>query len=718
MILRQTHAERCLADAAVSTRGACGHRDARHPCTGSTSAGARGLKPGRFLRTAPVLATALLIGIAPALANDWLHWRGPEQTGATREPAAVTTWGLDGTNVLWKNDIGGRTTPIVAGGRVYLICPVGEGITLGERIVCLDASTGKPVWEQRFAVYHTDIVENRVGWTAVAVDPETGNVYAHGTGGDLLCFDRDGKPVWKRSLSEEFGRFSGYGGRLYTPIVNEGRVIIGFLSTTWSDKAPMVHVYCAFDKRDGTLLWGVTPGERPMDTTYATPVVAVIGGRRLLICPHSDGWIYALHARSGQTVWKYHLAARPVNPSPVVDGNRVYVCHSEENPNTTVMGAIACINGEGTGDVTASGQVWRRDGIDAGYASPALANGRLYVVDNSAQVHCLDAASGETLWSFNAGRIGRGSPVATADGVLYVVEQNGNFWTLRDKGESAELLGRVEFPTVNQAVQELQGSPSVAGGRVYFQTRYATYCLGKPDATVDAPVPAMAKDTVPGGDPPPLPPTAPRVRGTATLPIEETFESLSAGSTPPGWLNTVQRTAIVERDGSKCLKTLSERPSPIFMRLRMFFAPPIAGGYTIEADVLSSSLQKAGMELRADCGVINSRYDLRLLGTEPTLRIVSWDSIPRLQKDVPFEWKADTWYRLKLQVRFDGGKGRIRGKVWPREAQEPTAWTIEIEDPFPTLEGAPGLYAYCAGTTERKKGAEAFFDNVKVSGNE
>ena len=53
---------------------------------------------------------------APALAADWPQWRGPLQTGASNEKAVVTKWSKEGENLLWKNDVGGRTTPIVLNG--------------------------------------------------------------------------------------------------------------------------------------------------------------------------------------------------------------------------------------------------------------------------------------------------------------------------------------------------------------------------------------------------------------------------------------------------------------------------------------------------------------------------------------------------------------------------------------------------------------------------
>ena len=154
-----------------------------------------------MIRNAGWMVVSVSLFAASALANDWPNWRGSEQTGATREQSVVRQWSLDGENLLWTVPIGGRNTPVIMGGRLFTIAPVGSESTLGERVVCLDAETGKTIWEYRLNVFHTDIVQNRLGWTSVVGDPETGNVYAHGTGGEFLCLDRDGKVVWKRSLA-------------------------------------------------------------------------------------------------------------------------------------------------------------------------------------------------------------------------------------------------------------------------------------------------------------------------------------------------------------------------------------------------------------------------------------------------------------------------------------------------------------------------------------
>ena len=93
----------------------------------------------------------------------------------------------------------------------------------------------------------------------------------------------------------------------------------------------------------------------------------------LLIDGNSDGYVYAMDVQTGEKVWGFQVSQGPLNASVVVDGTRVYASHNRENTDTTVMGRVVCIDGTGTGDITKTHELWRVDGIEAGYSSPAIA---------------------------------------------------------------------------------------------------------------------------------------------------------------------------------------------------------------------------------------------------------------------------------------------------------------------------------------------------------
>ena len=108
---------------------------------------------------------------------------------------------------------------------------------------------------------------------------------------------------------------------------------------------------------------------------------------------------------------------------------------------------------------------------------------------------------------------------------------------------------------------------------------------------------------------------------------------------------------------------------------------------------------------------------LNLDGNKQRLGIFSWETMPRVRHEIPWAWKPEVWYRMKLTVDVREGKAHVRGKVWERDQPEPGKWTIEFEDPTPNTEGSPALYGYATGILENDIGAEIFYDNVSVTPN-
>ena len=205
-----------------------------------------------------------------------------------------------------------------------------------------------------------------------------------------------------------------------------------------------------------------------------------------------------------------------------------------------------------------------------------------------------------------------------------------------------------------------------------------------------------------------------RVRVVPPLPYRADFSKIPVGRTPGGWVNTQGKFVIVEKDSKHVLKKLANNASPLFARANAYMEMPNLTDYTIQADLQSA---KKGDDV-SDMGVVANRYIL-LLNNKQQLRIISWESTPqaRVDKTIAFKWEPDHWYRMKLTVKVNGNKAVIRGKVWPRDQEEPKERTIEFEDATPNREGSPALYGYVNGITE-EPGAEIFYDNVSVAPNE
>jgi outer membrane protein assembly factor BamB len=452
--------------------------------------------------------------VAPARAAEWTSWRGPHDNGFVEAKGLPEKFSLKAddpdSNLLWRAPYGGRSTPIVMNGRVYLINKAGGGegdteeerLHIQERVMCVDADTGKLVWEHRFNVWHTDIVAVRLGWGNVVGDPETGNVYAAGTQGLLFCFDgKDGKVLWQHSLTEEYGRVSGYGGRVTSPIVDGDLVIIGMLNSSWGEQAVGENRFVAIDKRTGKVVWWGHTGLRPKDTYYSTPVVAEIGGQRLLVSGGGDGAVHAFKVRTGEHVWSYVFGTGAVNCSPVVDGDLVYIGQGEDNAAGGAQGSVICVNGAEVQDGKPK-LVWLHDGLKAKFTSPIFHEGRLYITDELATLYCLDGKTGATQWTHTYGKNSKGSPVL-ADGKIYVPDVNSRFVILKPGEKDCETLHSQFFrKRAGGPDVEINGSPAVAHDRVYFMTSNELICLGKKGAArPDGASAATHKDVMGSGAP-------------------------------------------------------------------------------------------------------------------------------------------------------------------------------------------------------------------------
>lgn len=417
----------------------------------------------------------LITSISSAWA-DWPHWRGVDHHGTSTEKGLPSTWSKEGENVLWHVPIGCRSTPLVLNDRVYMINRVGEKEERQERVLALDLDTGRIVWEHRFNAFLTDVVFHRLGWANLAADPTTGYIYAHGVQGLFFCFDKDGKILWSRSLTEEFGRISGYGGRTNSPIIEGDQVIISSLTSSWGAHARGAHRFFGMDKHTGDVLWIAAAGEQPKDTTYSVPVTATLDGARVLFTGLADGSIAALRPLTGETLWHFPLSERGIMSSVIYDDGRVYATHGNANLDNNIMGRLVCL------DARTGKELWHIDGLAAQYSTPVLHDGLLYVPNNAATLHCVDTKTAEVLWTYNYGNEAKGSPVY-ADGKIYVGDVPGGWRILEASREGCKTLSEHSFILEDGSADEVYATPGIAHGRVILSTLNHTYCLSTKSAS-------------------------------------------------------------------------------------------------------------------------------------------------------------------------------------------------------------------------------------------
>jgi outer membrane protein assembly factor BamB len=703
-------------------------------------------------------------GAARVAVGDWPEMRGPNRDGVSRETELIDKWALNGENFLWRAPYGGRSAPIVMGNRVYVQNPSGRGVNLQERVMALDADTGKVVWEYKFNLYQSDVPPHRVAWASPAADPETGNIYALSGGAEAIALSRDGKLLWSRSFGEEFAAFTTHGGRTMSPVVDGDLVIVSAAVSNWGTSANRSHRFIALDKRTGDVIYVANPGGRPYDTAYASPVIATINGLRLLIAGLGDGGVHAIKPQTGEKVWSFPVSKRAINTGVVIRGNDVFVSHGDENLEGNELGMLAAIDGTQTGDIKTT--KWAVKGIEFTYSPPVIDGARIYQIDNSSRLKAFDSATGKELWELPLGTAQKAPPVF-ADGKIYVGTDNGTFHIVRPYADRGEMLSEVELPNSINSCCGSEGTPeqilagaAVSRGRIFFVSSDAIYAIGprQPNAVsgfaVDvapeigqAGAPAHLQVTPtelvlePGqtvklrarlfddkgrflGEDTGAAWTVEGIEGTVAsgtftaspnrveqaglitatvggltghararivrpLPWNQTFDGYEDGAVPAGWVNAAGAAAVsvTTLDGQKVLQKAAL--DTIFKRARVFIGPVGWSDYTFQGDVRASERRRQ----MGDVGLTAQRYSLVLYGSSQRLKLEPWEPETARTATVPFAWKPDTWYRLKLRVdNLPNGQVRARGKAWPAGEPEPAAWLIDKTDPIGNRQGAPGLF--------------------------
>jgi outer membrane protein assembly factor BamB len=717
----------------------------------------------------------IVFALSPVIPADWAEWRGPARDGISPEKNLPVRWSPAGENLAWKAPYGGRSAPIVMGDRVYLQDSVGKGENLQERVVALNADNGKLIWEHRFNVYLSDVPPHRVGWASPVGDLATGNVYVFGVGGNLIGLDRAGKVLWERSLGEDFGLLTTHGGRTVSPLIEGDMVIVSGVTFAWGQHGRGAHRFMAFDKRTGDTLWVSAPGGRPYDTTYAAPIIVDVNSTRLLIQGGSDGVVYAIKAGTGEYVWKYEISKRGINTGVVVHGTTAILTHSEENLNSSEMGMMVAVDATAKGEIKKEQIKWQTFGWQGGFSSPVLDGDRLYQVDNGANLAAFDVSTGKQLWLKNLGTIQKASPVladgklylGTENGKFFILKpsatgaeildedqlgtealpeaiigsvavSNGRVFMVSDSNiycigkkahSSPNATAPVEgIPNPNRPVAHIQVVPTELilkpGDQVKFRVRLfdehakfireesaATWSLEKLKGTVDNGQFTAVSDS--GAQAGLVKATVGDMTGSASvrvfpaLPWTEGFDSFPVNTIPPAWVNSTMKFSVRELEGGNKVLVKTIEGSSLLSRARAYFGPSDFSNYSIEGDVFATMKRRQ----QGDAGVIAQRYVLALYGNSQMLHLEPWQpEIARTVK-IPFAWKPDTWYRLKLEVEnLPNGTTRARGKAWLASDPEPAAWLIERIDPIPNRQGAPGVFGNAL--------AEVYFDNLKVYRNQ
>ena len=450
----------------------------------------------RLIVIAALLATLpLSISASDPKTGDWPMWGGtPDRNMVSDMKGLPADWDIKTKkNIKWMADLGSQSygNPVVAGGMVF----VGTNNELlrdpkqpGDRgvLMAFRESDGEFLWQQT----HVKLESGRANdwpFQGIASSPlvENGRLYYVSNRGVVFCLDIEGfrdnendgpfmdekltsatdpDVIWSFDMMEEVGAYPHN-------LSNSSPVVWGdliYLSTSNgqdeshvnipSPKAPSI---IALNKQTGKLVWEDNSVEdRILHGQWSTPSVGRIGGVLQVVSAQGDGWVRGYEADTGKKLWEFDTNPKDsvwprtrneVIATPVIVDDRVYLANGQDPEHGEGVGHLYAIDGTKRGDITQTGRIWHFDKIRRSISTAAVADGLLYVADFSGYFHCLDARTGQLLWTHDVFAAVWGSPFV-ADGKVYLGDEDGDIVVMehsKDKKVLAEMnMGSAIYGTV------------------------------------------------------------------------------------------------------------------------------------------------------------------------------------------------------------------------------------------------------------------------------
>ena len=405
-----------------------------------------------------VLTGALLAGAATSVrAENWPGFRGPLGTGESSEKQVPLRWSAT-ENVRWKAPLPtpSMSSPAVWGQRIFLTQPLDRG-GRDRAVLCLDRKNGKELWRGVTVYSGTESTysgESHYCSGTPATDGER-VVAVLGSAG-AVCYDMAGKELWGR----DFGRAEQIWGTAISPVIWKDLVFINF--------GPGENTFlAALDKKTGKDVWRIdNPGKYGTDPkdwigSWSTPLPARYNGRDELIISWPQA-VRSVDPRTGKELWRCGGLGNLVYTSPLLSPEVIVAMGGFQGP------AIGIKPG-GSGDVTATHQLWRVERNPQRIGSGVIVGAHVYILNAIGTAQCIELKTGKTLWEERAGKESWSSMVHAA-GRLYVTDQSGTTIVLAAKPQF-EVLARNPLDDRNQA------TPAISNGEIFLRTYQHLWCI-------------------------------------------------------------------------------------------------------------------------------------------------------------------------------------------------------------------------------------------------
>ncbi len=378
--------------------------------------------------------------------------------GPPRKPAY--RWnGAGKKNVRWRVELPdrGNSTPIVWGERVFLTQAVESENWRG--LMCFNRADGKLLWKSglTYAKNERTHRDNPYCSASPATEGEL-VIAAYGSAG-VAAYDFTGKELWKR----EFGPIDHVWGNSTSPVIHGG------LCYHYHGPAKNAVLY-ALDKKTGETVWkwsepkweaqGRTDGFKGRDNegvigAWSTPIV--VGDTLVMSFPTE---IKAFDLKTGEVRWTCGGLNPLIYTSPVAAGDTII--------------AMGGYYGNSVAAKAGGERLWQEVRHFGGIGTGVVKDGHLYAQDAGGIAHCVEVATGRSVWKERLPGAGKswGSYVLAGD-LVYTLSQPGDTVVFKASPAGLEVVARSDVG------ERTNSSLVVSNGQIFIRTYEALWCIGK-----------------------------------------------------------------------------------------------------------------------------------------------------------------------------------------------------------------------------------------------
>ncbi len=403
-----------------------------------------------------LILSALLLSVSAQA--DWLNFRGPNASsyapGATGLPRE-----LNDDTLAWKIPLPGRGlgSAITVGDRVFVTAASGPD-QKQLHVLCFDSKTGDPVWERRFWATGRTMSHKKTCVAAPTPASDGERIYAFYSCNDVICLDLEGNLIWMRGLTLDYPNASNSLGMSSSPLVVGNTVVVQVENDSESFAAGL-------DRITGINKWKL---DRPKAANWTSPTVLNVEGQDIVALQSSKG-ILGVLPDTGSELFNFAEGASTI-PSSTPIGDTLYV------PSKGLT-AIT-VKTDGSDPVTN----WNESAQRPGTSSPLVIGDKVFVINNAGVLTCANRETGERLWRIRLERADKsatpvgafsGSPVAGADGLVYLFSEAGVGLVIDVSGAEGKIISEVELG------ETILSTASLDKGAVYIRSDGHLWKFGK-----------------------------------------------------------------------------------------------------------------------------------------------------------------------------------------------------------------------------------------------